>query len=182
MKTHTRRALVLVANLLASALLLTSAAPADAQIKRPKTSVPDLVVTTSVNPTMDSGIGQVLATIKVSNTEPSALPGQIVLPGTRVEGIHLTVHFTGLSPVLLSPDSGFHCWISNPGDVTCDSGAVNPGATATVEIIAAAKGPCGDSLSCAPAYTDARVDAPVPERSTTNNRALAVTDLINCIN
>ncbi len=146
---------------------------------------PDLQVTVIAPPQMYQGDVDVVQ-IDVTNPLTRLRPQQTSpLAGSAAKGVTVEVLFTGFEALDVQGDSGFQCVLSGDVPATgfwCTGGIIAPGGTATISVsVRQNYGNC--SRYCSPAYTDVRLDPSntIAERSETNNRGLAVTDII-CIN
>lgn len=149
---------------------------------------PDLVVAVSA-PAQIPQKGQMLVQVRVDNTLAPTPCGSTRCPlaGSTVQGTVL-VRFTGLQPLTIQVDgtTGLKCELgpggSAPSFVSC-GGEIPANGTAIINIGVQESGN-NCTVYCSPVYTDAIVDQgnAVAERSEANNRSLAVTDVINCIN
>jgi hypothetical protein len=117
-------------------------------------------------------------TIKVDNLAP--LSG--AWPVGTASNVDVSIDLTGLDPQLHWADGGLTCGWRNgasPGwSLYGCSGSIPWGSSATIYIWVV---PSLDFYCGRPVYTDGAVTAPGLERSTANNRAIARSDLINCI-
>jgi hypothetical protein len=170
------------------------AASAGAQLPpRPPIGIPsvapDLVVTMSV-PAEIPQTGTALVEITVNNplTPGRSTPFGQIMSGSDVNGFNVVVRFAGFEPLTIQGDSGFQCGVAGGGGTLpatyamCTGGVIGAGGVATIKVSVREHGSC--ETYCGPVYVDAFVDQgnDIAERSETNNRALGVADVINCIN
>lgn len=126
--------------------------------------------------------------VRVNNTFAiiPSLGGRSGLAGSAVNGVDMYVRLVGLEAVAVQVQgsSSLQCALGwGNRSVSCWGGAIPAGGEVSISItVKETFDQCRDY--CSPVYIDAIVDGfnTIAERSETNNRALGVTDVINCIN
>ncbi len=168
----------------ASAFLLASVQPASAQqviLKDPAT-LPDLSVSvSSPETTFAYQAGHLSAT--VTNGAPTSGVFRI---GTTSNSVQANLDLTGLVPFYVQAAGGLSCRFTpgaaaNTWDQIVCEGTMAWGTSAKIDVwfMPTTAWYCGH-----PTYTDisARYLSGSSDRSTTNNRAIARTDMVGCIN
>lgn len=126
--------------------------------------------------------------VKVDNTLATvpSWGGGSTMVGSTAKGVGMYVRLVGLEAIAVQVQgsSGLQCALGwGNRSVSCWGGTLPAGGAASISItVKETDDQCRDY--CSPVYIDAIVDGfnTIAERSETNNRALGVMDVINCIN
>lgn len=126
--------------------------------------------------------------VKVDNPLVSVTSwgGGSTMLGSPAKGVNVSVRLVGLEAIAVQAQgsSGLQCALGwGNRTVYCWGGTVPAGGAASISITVRETGDeCRDY--CSSVYVDAIVDGSntIAERSETNNRALSVMDVINCLN
>jgi hypothetical protein len=176
-----------------AALLMTSAAsaaPANTNVILNQASLPDLSVSMNAPATVEA-YSNATFTVSVTNSAPT---NSIYIAGSG-RTVRAHVDLTGMTAVSAQSDAGLSCTVSianasTPWSVVDCIGTLAYGASTTILVTFKpgtyypAANTCSGYYCGQPTYADASVQywaGSTNERSTSNNRAIARVDNVDCI-